>query len=380
MSPHLSKKNPVVLSIGILASNEEDSIRATLESLFRQTVFERVCVRHQVCEIVVVAHASTDRTVAVAREVFARMEREHDWSDGFTARVIDIPEAGHANAWNRFVHEFSAVEARFLVSMHPRIVSHHRDTLFNLIAVLERRPHVPASTTRQCKNLLFKERPTLRERLSLAAAAFRGIERGRLCGELYCLRATVARNIFIPREVGAAEDRFIREIVCTEFLTREPEPTRVALAPDAAHICDACVQPGMVLAHEQRQVMGRTAVHVLVEYLKTLPWQEQVNMADTLRRREAADPDWLKRLIAAHLRRRRFFWQLFPGVLAFQFTRLWRLPGVRKLTHAPAAMASWVVSLIASARAAGALRSASVQFWQSAKEPAIAGVPQLGAK
>jgi glycosyltransferase involved in cell wall biosynthesis len=377
---HSPKKNPVALSIGIIAGNEEDSIRETLESLFRQSVFERLCIRHQVCEVIVVAQGCTDRTIAVARGLFDKLEREHDWSDGFNARVIEVPEPGRANAWNRFVHEFSAVEARFLVSMDSHIAFHHRDTVFNLMAVLERKPHVPASTGRQCKSLLFKERQTLAERLSLAASAIGGSEAGRICSQLYCLRANVARNLFLPRALEATEDGFIKEMVCTEFLTRESDPARVVLAPDAAHIFDACIRPREVLNQWQRQMIGQTAVHVLVEYLKTLPWQEQVNLADTLRRHEARDPDWLKKLLAAHLHHRPFFWQLFPGILSFRFKRLGRLPGLRKLTHVPAALAGWMVTLIACARASSVLHRAMIQDVAQAKSPAVLGVPQLGAK
>ena len=376
---HSLKKNPAVLSIGLLAGNEEDSIRATLESLLRQSVFERVCIRHQVCEIIVVVHGAADRTAAVARKIFDRAEREHDWSDGFSARVIDLPETSRADAWNRFVHEFSAVEARFIVSMDPRIAFHHRDAIFNLMSVLERRPHVPASTGRQCQSLLFKERQSWRERLSLAASAMGGGERGRLCGQLYCLRATVARNIFLPRDLGAGEEGFIREIVCTEFLSRMDDPARVAPAPDAAHIVETAIDPLEVLQEAQRQMIGRTALHVLLEHLKTLRWQEQVNLAETLRRYEAQDPSWLKRLLARHLRRR-FFWQLFPGVLSFRFQRLWRMPGLGKLTHAPAAIARWLVALRASVRAAGALRAELTPFRANANAPAILRLPQLGAK
>jgi glycosyltransferase involved in cell wall biosynthesis len=88
---HLPKKHPTFLSIGILAWNEEESILTTLGSLFRQSVFERLCTRHQQCEIVVVANGCTDRTAAVVREFFDKMDREHSWCDGFTARVIEIP-------------------------------------------------------------------------------------------------------------------------------------------------------------------------------------------------------------------------------------------------------------------------------------------------
>jgi len=373
---HLTKKHPTFVSIGIMAWNEEDSILATLGSLFRQSVFERLCGRNQQCEIVVVANACTDRTVAVVRKFFERMDREHPWSDGFSARVIDIPEPGKANAWNRYIHEFSAVEAPFICSMDADIVFHHRDTIYNLVAVLERNPRVPASTGRQCKDLIFKARKTVGERISLATSSMGGGEPGKICGQLYCLRTEVARNLFIPRDLGATEDGFIKTMVCTHFLTRKSDSTRVMLAPDAVHIFQAYVKPSDVLNNQKRQMIGQTAVHVLVEYLKSLPVSERINLADTLRRREAQDADWLKRLIAAHLERRRFFWQLFPGILTFRFTRCLQLPGLRKLTHFPAACAGFGVTLVACARAHRTLRQGMTHYWPKAARQPILPVPQ----
>ena len=377
---HSSKKNPVALSIGIMAWNEEDSIRATLESLLRQSVFERLGARHEVGEIVVVANACTDRTVAVVREFFERVEREHDWADAISARVVDIPEPGKANAWNRYIHEFSAVEARYIVSMDADIVFHHRDTIFNLMAALERDARVPASTGRQCKDLIFKERKTLGERISLATSSMSGGEQGKICGQLYCLRASVARNLFIPRDLGATEDGFIKQMVCTNFLTRPSDPTRIVLAPDAVHIFEAYVSPRDVLNNQKRQMMGQTAVHVLVEHLKTLSPAARINLAETLRREEARDPDWLKKLIAAHLRRRPFFWQIFPDILTFRFKRLAHQRGLRKLTHAPAAVAGFAVTLVACARASRALRAGLTQYWPKASRQTLVAAPTVGAK
>src|SRR5688572_26396797 len=106
-------KCPLVLSIGIMASNEETTILSCLSSLFRQSVFEGLMGRGERCEILVVAHACTDRTAAVVREYFFRMEHEHEWSAAFTTQVVEIAEPGRSNAWNRFVHEFSSIEARY---------------------------------------------------------------------------------------------------------------------------------------------------------------------------------------------------------------------------------------------------------------------------
>src|SRR5476649_1933574 len=99
---------PVTLSIGIMAWNEEASIVPMLASLFEQTIFAHLAARNERCEVVCLANGCTDRTVAVADEIFARMQREHPARCALSARVADIATPGRNNAWNRFVHEFSA--------------------------------------------------------------------------------------------------------------------------------------------------------------------------------------------------------------------------------------------------------------------------------
>lgn len=371
-----NKKNSVVLSIGMMAWNEEDSICTTLESLFRQSVFEKLCARHEQVEILVLANGCTDRTVAVSRALFERMEREHEWRDGFTARVIDIPEPGRNNAWNRFVHEFSAVETKFIALMDADIVFHHRDTIFNLMATMERRPTVWATSGRQCKDLMFKERKTLMEHISLRTSEMTGTIDGRISGQLYCLRAEVARKLYLPRDLSANDDGWFKAAICTDFFTRPLNPGRITTAPDAAHIYEAYIRVKDILNNQKRQMIGQTGVHVLVEHFKRLPLHERANPAETLKRLEARDPDWLKRLIGEHVRARPFFWQLFPGLLTFRFRRCFRLPGLKKFTSLPAAFAGFVVTVVACSRAHRALRKGMTQYWPKPTRQTILSVPQ----
>lgn len=373
------KPPPIILSIGMMAWNEEDSIGTTLESLFRQSVFERLCARRAQCEILVLANGCTDRTVPLARDLFARMKREHPWPRGFTARVIDLPEPGRNNAWNRFVHEFSAVEARYIALMDADIVFHHRDTIHSLIATLEERPHVHATSGRQCKDLMFKQRKTLWDRLSLATSDMTGTIEGQISGQLYCLRAPIARNLLLPRDLSATDDGFFKAAICTDFFSRPLDAGRIARAPDAAHIYEAYVSPRDILNNQKRQMIGQTGVYVLLEYLRSLPPEQRTHLADTLRRLEATDPDWLKRLIAAHVRSRPWFWQLFPGLLTFRFRRLLRMPGLRKVTHLPAALAGFAVTMLACARAHRAVRAGTMQYWPKPTRQTILSVP-AGAK
>lgn len=366
-----SPSAPVLLSIGIMAWNEEESIVPTLASLFRQSVFARVATRGERVEIVVLANGCTDRTVEVARAALAEAERTTEWPGSFAARVEEIAQPGRNHAWNRFVHAFSAREARFVALMDADILFRHPETLFRLVETLEQHPQAGASAGRQDKDLQLKPHPTLWERLSLATSAMTGTIPGQISGQLYCLRASVARNIHFPRDLGAPDDGFLKAVITTEFFSRPADAGRIRRAPDAAHVFEAYVSLRDILANQQRQMMGQTSVHILVDYLQSLPEAQRRNLGATLRRLDERDPDWLRRRIAEHLQARPFCWQLFPGLLTFRFVRCWRLGGWRRLTHLPAACAGFVVTLIAAARARRALVEGGQAFWPKATRRTI---------
>ena len=361
---------PVVFSLGIMAWNEELSLTQTLESLFQQSVFEKLALRHERCEIFCIANGCTDRTAVLAEEIFERLMCEHPYAHTIATRVVDIVEPGRNNAWNCFVHEFSAPEARFIYLMDADIVFHHRDTLYNLLATLEHNPRACVSSGRQHKSIEFKKNKSLRDRLSLATSGMTGTLDGRFSGQLYCMRSEIARNLYLPRDLVANDDGFFKAAICTGFFNEPLDTRRVVTAPDAAHVYEAYLAVPEVLNNQKRQMIGQTLVYVLVEYLKTLPADERAHLADTLRQRERSDPEWLRKLLDEHLVSVRYFWRLFPGVLTFRFRRLWKLKGLRKLTHFPAAVVGETVTLIACARAFSFLKKGQSYYWPKADRQA----------
>jgi glycosyltransferase involved in cell wall biosynthesis len=371
---------PVHLSIGIMAWNEEDVIRATLESLFRQSVFEKLGARRRRCEIFCIANGCTDRTVEVAREVFARITGEHPHAEMFTARVVEIEEPGRSNAWNRFVHDFSAPEAKFICLMDADILFHERDTLLSLVETLEVDDHAWVSTGRHYKDIYFKKHKTLRDRISLATSAMTGTIAGGFSGQLYCLRSTVVRNIRLPRDLAANDDGFLKAVICTDFLTAESDTTRIIQAPDAAIVYEAYVSLGEIMNNQKRQMIGQTTVHVLIEYLKSLPVDARARLADTIKANERRDPRWFMKLNEQHIQETRFFWQLFPGILTFRFKRLLKLPGLKKLTHAPAALVGFVVTLISCWRAFRYLKSDVSPYWPKPSRQSFLNTPGFEVK
>lgn len=368
---------PVKLSIGIMAWNEEVSIGPMLASLFRQSIFARLEARNEGYEIVCLANGCTDRTVGVAQEVFTRIGQEFLDNRGKSSRVVDIPEPGRNNAWNKFVHEICAPETRYICLMDADIIFSQTDTLELVVGELERNPHLGGASDCPRKNIAGKARLSHRERLSLAASDMTETIEGRLNGMLYCLRAGIARNLYVPRDLFAIDDGFFKAAICTDFFRAPIDPSRVVSVRGASHLYEPYLSFHDVLNNQRRQMIGQTTVYVLIEHIKTLTEAERENLGATLRLKDDRDPDWLKRLIDAQVARPRKFWQLFPGILGFRWRRLSKMRGKRRLTHLPAAAAGFVVTLLACWRAMHFLRRGVANYWPKTVRQAI--IPEAPA-
>ncbi|MDO8541525.1 MAG: glycosyltransferase [Opitutaceae bacterium] len=371
---------PIVLSIGIMAWNEEVSIVPMLASLLDQSIFANLAARGQRGEVICLANGCTDRTVVVTEEIFARASREHPARAGMALRVENIAKPGRNNAWNRFVHEFSAPGTHRICLMDADIVFNRVDTLHLVVQTMERNPRLGGASDSPVKNIAGKAAPSWRERVSLATSDLTGTIEGRLNGMLYCLRTDIARNLYLPRDVLANDDGFFKAAICTDFFRAPLDPSKVVSVREATHLYEPYLAVRDVLNNQKRQMIGQATVHVIIEYLLTLPEGDRAQLAATLRRLEARDPDWLKKLIAAHVARTRRFWRLFPGLLGFRWRRLAQMPPGRRLTHLPATIAGFAVTLIACFQAARFLRRGVSNYWPKAARQAAATAPVLSAK
>jgi len=355
------------LSIGILARNEEKTICGVIESLFHQSLFERLAERQVSAEVLCVANGCTDRTEEVASDFLARQRQRI-----ISARVVSIAEHVRNNAWNQFVHNFSAREAQFLVFMDADILLRGVDTLWKMLTTLESEPSAHATVDAPCKDLLFKSRRTIRERLSLAVSQLTRHAPAQLCGQLYCIRSEVARKIYLPRDLAACEDGFIKSLVCTDFLARAMTPSRIRLAKGAQHVFVAYTSAADIFRNQKRQAMGQTIVHILIDdYLKRLPEPQRASLAQTLRQKDEADPAWLKRLIAEHLDQQRFFWRLYPGLVGHPFRRWRALPLAKRVVCFPAAAARLAVTLVAGFAAWRMLKRGCTEYWPQPRREAL---------
>jgi hypothetical protein len=362
----------IQVAIGIVAWNEESGIAATLRSLFDQSLFEELNRCGWKCEILCLANGCIDRTAAAAEKVFDAQKRQHPDRAAFRASVVELKERGKINAWNQFVHALSAKEARYLFLMDSDILIHRRDTLWNMLRALEHNEEAHIAVDRPCKDILFKPRKTVWDHLSLAASRLTSSADAQLCGQLYCIRTQIARNIYLPKDLAACEDGFIKTLVCTDFLTHRPAPQRICVADRAEHIFEAYTSPAAIVKNQKRQIMGQTIIHILVDgYLKGRPLCERMRMAETLEEKDRTDPGWLKRLIHEHLERKQFWWRLYPGLGGLGFKRLGRLRLAQRLLCFPAAAAGSLLALVSGRLAFEALRSGCTDYWPQARRDSL---------
>lgn len=375
---------PKIAVLGIFAWNEEKAIAPMLRSLFRQSLFEELERRGAACEIVCVLNGCTDNTAAVAREFFEVEAQWHPCHEAFSCRVVELPERGKTRAWNQFVHRVAPPDAPFLFMMDADIVIHLEHTLRNMLLALERDPKAHVSTDRPCKDLEFRSRSPVRRRLSLTASNLTQSAPAQLCAQLYCIRADIARNIYLPRDLAACEDGFIKGVVCTDFSSHPVDPSRIRVATGAGHVFEAYTSPFAIFRNQKRQIIGQTILHLLLDcFLPTLSASRRRHLAETLRDLDRADPAWLKRLIAEHLRQTRYCWRLYPGLLGQRLRRLAHLRPGRRWRAWPVAAAFLPLELAASFVARRALKNGALDYWPRAiraglDSPAVAAATSAG--
>lgn len=357
-----------LVSIGILAWNEEETIGPALEALFQQTLFWELRRRQLRCEVLCVANGCTDQTVSRAERTLAEQGRYHPMAEYFSCRVVNLLKRGKLNAWNQFVHHTSAPDAQFLILMDADITLPRRDTLWRLLRGLQKAPRAHITVDQPCKDFSVKRHKSLRQHFSLQGSRLTEAAPAQLCAQLYCIRSGMARSIYLPRDLSACEDGFIKALACTDLLSHEVLPERILLVPGTEHYFEAYTSPRALLRNRKRQIMGQTIVHLLVDqYLPSLTLPARLQLGETLRELDQVDPFWLRRLIAGHLERARWFWRLYPGLASQPFKRLGRLRPLQRLTCLPAAAANCALGLVAAAMASHALKRGSTDYWPQAR-------------
>lgn len=307
----------MLVSIGILAWNEEREIERTLRSLFQQTVLQAVSPDAPGCawEVVVVPNGCTDDTAAVSSRVLAELAAEVNRRD-ISWRVCQVEESGKSNAWNRFVHEFSAPDADLIVLMDADIEFGDRTTVSNTVMALAADPRAVAAVDLPLKDAVRKPRMSLLERISVRASGEVAQRRPELCGQFFAARADALRRIWMPKGLSV-EDGFLGAMLVTNCFREPEDPARIIRASGATHYYETLSSIGAIFRHELRLVIG-TALncYLLWDFLLFATDPAGDGAGELIRRQLERDPAWYEKLMTNSIRTRG--WWVLPGDMLFR--------------------------------------------------------------
>jgi len=323
------------VSIGILAYNEAENIRSTLNSLSKQSFFDDLS-NYEAVEIVVVPNGCTDNTAALATslltEIASKLQYPH-----FRWSVCEVKRPGKSNAWNCYVHDFASSSADYLILMDSDIEFISPNTIQNLLDMLETNPEVWVSKDLPVKDIALKARKNLIE-IFLAKVSEPG--ESCICGQLYCGRASILRKIWMPPDLSV-EDGFLAAMIETDLFTTNKYNRRIRFAPDASHAFKAYVNVSALLDHEKRLVLGTLVNAHLFGYLWANCNQSQ-DAGSLVKFNNDQQPDWLKKIVEQAFDKRN--WWLIPRWMMFRrFSDLQQQPLLKIILKLPITVIAFLV-------------------------------------
>lgn len=309
----------MLISVGILAWNEERVIEGMLRSLFRQNLLTGTGKFGSAysLEVVVVANGCSDGTGPMATRVIdselLRLDKER-----LSGRVVHLAEAGKSNAWNHYVHEIAARDAEFIFLADADIEFGQPECLSSMLQALLGDPKAQVSVDLPLKDALKKNKRSLLERISVAASGQALSGPAALSGQLYCARAAALRRIWMPKGMSV-EDGFIGAMIRTDCMLVDEDESRIIRAPGATHYFETLLDVRAIFHHELRLVMG-TALncYLLWDFLLYATDPAGSGAGCLVRNLITKDPDWYRKFIANSIRNRGW-WVLPRGMLFRRF-------------------------------------------------------------
>ena len=361
----------MIISIGILAWNEESSIGAALQSLLEQALIRELADHAEdQLEIVVVPNGCSDRTDEKAAEAL-RTGATALPAERFSWRVESLREAGKVNAWNQFVHKFSNQAADYVFLMDADISFTHPDTLKNMVLALIKTPEAEASTDLPQKHILFKSRKTLGDRLSLAIGQITQSAPAQLTGQLYCARGPMLRRIHMPLGL-MVEDGFLKHMLCTNLFTQPSDNKRIIRAPNASHVFEAYFRVMDIFNNQRRQQIGHCIYTYLRDGLKADTSGK--NAGELIAENNAHDPDWFRKVIRERVQQGGW-WVIYPGALSVRFKRLRNLSPAQAFLRLPVAIVAFLMDVVVLVAANRRLRSGQLAgVWKDTKTSVLSQI------
>lgn len=320
------------ISIGMLAYNEEKTIKSTVQHILKQDIFKRS--EFDKVQFLIVANGCTDRTVMVVQEVINNSEINSTVSLQ-NIRVDKIETAGKSNAWNIYVHELSWQDADYLILIDADIELSDEGSLTRLVEQLIDIPEAAVSIDIPRKDIEKKHKINALEKISLLLSKVDSQKRKAISGQLYCIKGDDARQIYIP--IGLpVEDGFLAAMIETDNFTRVEGLSRITVAESVSHYFQALVSPIELFRHEKRLMIGSTINSMIYNHLWTNVTDKNKHAGILIRDLNVTEPNWLAVLIEQY-KENRGFW-FVPKALCLKHLRNWKNSALtlpRKLLRLP---------------------------------------------
>ncbi len=288
------------LAIALLTHNEESHVPKLFQDLRRQTIFDAGGPVDRI-DLFVVANGCTDSTLSLCRDWVARLE----FPDFVQFHPVELAIASKTNAWNVFMHELlpEAVDVVCLLDgdiklPQPGLIAEGVETLAahpeaiiaSDVSVNDFSGAAPLNPMRLL-NRMFQRPP--------------GATKG-MCGQFYCARAPHFRKIVLP--VGLlSQDGYLGAMVATDALTQLPGlPGRIVNVPGGHHLHPAYVSLARMYRLQKRQAIGTALNRLIYQEMEKMPADYEARMQEVARRNRA-DPDWVRQLIAERAKDTRAF-------------------------------------------------------------------------
>ena len=354
----------MIVSIGIMARNEESAIQKTLLSFFEQSVFfyKGEDVKVSMWEVIVVANGCTDKTSLIAEEFLRKCCEKNDFDKKITWKVVDILEPGKSNSWNLFIHNFSNKKTELFILLDADIVFNHVDTVFNCIKELNENHHASVVVDLPLKHFSYKKRKNLVEWISTKQSNQAFENEPAIAGSFYCARAEILRNIWMPPGLSG-EDGFLRAMVVTDFFRAPPDPSKVVRASNASHFFEGLTKINDIFRHELRMVIGTSLnCYFCWDFLVFATDPSGLGAGHLIKTHLINDPDWYKKYIANEIRNRRW-WVLPKNMLFRRFLILNKKEPVAFLLNFVLAMIALILDIPVLVAANRKLKKGAVGYW-----------------
>ena len=286
------QRRAMKIAIGIMAYNEERNIGVTISSLSDQTLFE--LPGHDV-SVHVVPNGCRDATAARAREALVAFSARHPRA---TVAVNEVEQAGKANAWNHFVHGFSAPGSEALLLLDADIQFGERECLARVVAALIENPQAVVAVDLPLKDITTKKNLNLREQMSVSASQIQVAGAPKIAGSLYLARAEALRRFWMPLGL-IVEDGFVKAMLLTDSFRQPENLSAIVRAAGATHYFEAVTGFAAWFKHERRLVNG-TAVNILLFSLMREMVAQGKNPGEEIRARNEANPSWVADLAKSY--------------------------------------------------------------------------------